>query len=90
MVGRQLRLLALARDLTQRGVPGQEMGSRLGINSQFALRKTLEQARRHSWEDINRQYQRLLEADLDIKRGKLEPDVSLEMLVADLSGTSPR
>lgn len=90
MVGRQLRLLALARDLTQRGVPGQEMGSRLGINSQFALRKTLEQARRHSWEDINRQYQRLLEADLDIKRGKLEPDVSLELLVADLSGTSPR
>jgi DNA polymerase-3 subunit delta len=90
MMGRQLRLLALARDLYQRRVPEQEMGSRLGISHQFALRKTLEQARRHSWEDINRQYQRLLEADLAIKRGKLEPDVSLEMLVADLSGEARR
>ena len=90
MVARQLRLIALSRELTQGGVPAQEMGSRLGINSQFALGKTLEQARRHSWRDINWQYQRLLEADLAIKRGKLEPDVSLELLVADLSGSNPR
>jgi DNA polymerase-3 subunit delta len=88
MVARQLRLIALARELTEGGVPAQQMGGRLGINAQFALGKTLEQARRHSWGDINWQYQRLLEADLAIKRGKLEPDVSLELLVADLSGSN--
>jgi DNA polymerase-3 subunit delta len=87
MVGRQLRLLALAREFMEQGVPLPEMGGRLGITSQFALRKTLEQARRHSREDINWRYQRLLEADLAIKRGTLEPDLSLELLVADLSRT---
>lgn len=90
MVGRQLRLLALARDLTDRRVPSTEMGSRMGVNSPFALRKTLEQARRHSREDIAWQYRRLLEADLAIKRGKLEEDMSLEMLVADLAGRTRR
>jgi DNA polymerase III subunit delta len=86
MVGRQLRLLALARELTEQGVSQREMGARLGVNSQFALRKTLEQARRHSGPDISWRYQRLLEADLAIKRGRLEPDLALELLVADLAG----
>ncbi len=84
MVERQLRLVALARDLTDRGVPPQDMGKRLGVNSQFVVRKTVEQARRHSRQDIKWRYQRLLETDLAIKRGRLEPDLALELLVADL------
>ena len=86
MVERQLRLVALAHDLTERGVPQQEMAGRMGVNSQFVMRKTLEQARRHSRQDIIRGYHRLLDADLAIKRGRLEPDVALELLVADLAG----
>jgi DNA polymerase-3 subunit delta len=86
MVGRQLRLLALARELMEQGVSQWDMGARLGLPSQFALRKTLEQARRHSGPDISWRYQRLLEADLAIKRGRLEPDLALELLVADLAG----
>jgi DNA polymerase-3 subunit delta len=88
MVGRQLRLLALSRELTEQGVSQRDIGIRLGISSQFALRKTLEQARRHSGPDIAWRYQRLLEADLAIKRGRLEPDLALELLVADLAGRS--
>lgn len=86
MVSRQLRLLALARELMEQGVAQRDMGTRLGINSQFALRKTVEQARRHSGPDISWRYQRLLEADLAIKRGRLGPDLALELLVADLAG----
>ena len=89
MVGRQLRFLALARDLTDHGVTQREMGSRLGITSQYALRKTVEQARQHSSQDINWRFQRLLDADLAIKRGRLEPDLALELLVADLAGGGP-
>ena len=86
MVGRQLRLMALARDLTERGVPQGEMGKRLGVASQFAVRKTMEQARRHSREDLNWRYRRLLDTDLAIKRGRLNPDLALELLVAELAG----
>ena len=88
MVARQLRLVALAKSLSEGGVSPNEVGSRIGLTAQFPLRKTLEQARRHSWPTINRGYQRLLEADLAIKRGRQEPELALDLLVADLAGSN--
>ena len=83
MVERQLRLLALARDAIDRGVPQSELKGRLGTSSDFVVRKTAEQARRHTMPQIVWRYNRLLETDLAIKRGKLEPDLALELLVGD-------
>ena len=83
MVERQLRLLALARDSIDRGVPQSEIKGRLGTSSDFVVRKTVEQARRHSMPEIIRRYNRLWETDLAIKRGRLEPDLALELLVGD-------
>ncbi len=90
MVERQLRLMALARDAVDREIPQRELGSHLGTNSQFVVRKSMEQARRHSWSDIMWRYQRLLEADLAIKQGKLEPNLALELLAADQADRSRR
>ena len=83
MVERQLRLLALARDSMDRGLPQSELRGRLGTSSDFVVRKTAEQARRHPMPEIIWRYNRLLETDLAIKRGKLEPDLALELLVGD-------
>ena len=85
MVARQLRLIALAKDLTQQGMAPNDVGSQIGVTAQYPLRKTLEQSRRLSWDDLNRRYRRLLDADLAIKRGRQEPDAALELMVADLS-----
>ena len=86
MIERQLRLIALARDLTERGVVQPELGRRMGANSDFVVRKTLGQARRMSLPEISLKYQRVVESDLAIKQGRLDPEVSLELLVADLAG----
>ena len=83
MVERQLRLLALARDAIDQGVATGEIGGRLGVSSDFVVRKTLEQARRHPLPDIVWRYNRLLEADLAIKQGQLEPELALELLVGE-------
>ncbi|MEE8466275.1 MAG: DNA polymerase III subunit delta [Dehalococcoidia bacterium] len=83
MVERQLRLLALARDSMDRGEPQSELKGRLGTSSDFVVRKTAEQARRHSMPEIIRRYNRLLETDLAIKRGRLEPNLALELLVGE-------
>ena len=83
MVERQLRLLALARDSMDRGLPSGEMGSRLGVTSDFVVRKTVDQARRHSMEGIVWRYNRLLETDLAIKQGQLTPELALELLVGE-------
>ena len=83
MIERQLRLLALARDSQDRGAPQSELRGRLGTSSDFVVRKTAEQARRHSMPEIIWRYNRLLETDLAIKRGRLGPDLALELLVGD-------
>lgn len=90
MVERQLRLVALARYWTEQRVPPQELAGKLGVPP-FAARRAAEQARRNSRSDINRRYQRLLETDLAIKTGQVESeDLALELLVADLAGSSGR
>lgn len=89
MVERQLRLLALARESMDQGIPERNLGDILGVTKQFVVRKTAEQARRLSLQDITRRYHHLLETDLAIKQGRLEPDLALELLVAD-QGTWPR
>ena len=88
MIERQLRLIALARDLSERGVVQPELGRRMGANSDFVVRKTLGQARRMTLPQISVKYQRVLESDLAIKQGRLDPEVSLELLVADLAGAA--
>ena len=86
MVERQLRLLALARNAMDEGAPQSDLGRRIGATSDFVLRKTVDQARRHSFPDITYRYERLLEADLAIKTGRMEPDLALELLAADQPG----
>ncbi len=88
MIERQLRLIALARDLTDRGVAQPDLGRRMGTNSDFVVRKTLGQARRLTLPQIRSKYRRVLESDLAIKQGRLDPALSLQLLVADLAGNS--
>ena len=85
MVERQLRLVCLARYWSEQRVSPQEMPGKLGVPP-FVARKTVEQARRNAWPDLDRRYQRLLETDLAFKTGRVDSeDLALEMLVMDLA-----
>jgi DNA polymerase-3 subunit delta len=86
MTSRQLRLATLAKHLLDQGVGEREIGERLGLTHEFARRRALGQARRHSWVDLNWLYGRLLEADLSVKQGRADQDVALQMLVSEASG----
>ena len=86
MLARQLRLVLLTQELLQRRVPRAELGARLGLNAEFAVRRTEQQAKRHASEQIKTMYGRLLDTDLSIKRGVVADDLALEMLVAELGG----
>ena len=90
MIARQLRLVTLARDLIDRGHGEKDIGGRLGLTHDFIVRKTLEQARRHSWGSLKWLYGRLMEADLAVKRGRLDQDVALEILIGEASGLTAR
>ena len=88
MVTRQLRQLTLVHSLLETGENQAKIQTLLGISSNYAVQKTIEQAIKYSSEDIKRKYELLLQCDLNIKIGKLNPDQALETLVFDLSAPS--
>lgn len=85
MIARQLRLLVIAKDLAEAGAKQDEIGHRLGVRSDFVVRKTVETARRYPWATLRALYAKLLEADLRVKRGLLTEDLSLEVLIGELA-----
>ena len=89
MLGRQVRMLLLAKELLQEKVPQGELGSRLGISSAYPLRKTLEQARRFTPQSLRVLHRGLLNTDVAIKTGAQGERLALEFLVAEMCQTVP-
>jgi DNA polymerase III delta subunit len=77
-------MIVLAKELRRQRQPEVEMQSRLGLTSEFALRKTLEQAQRYPLERLKEVYHKLLQADLSIKTGKYDGGLALNLLIAEL------
>lgn len=89
MLVRQYRNLILARDLLSSGLPPTEVGHQLGIHADFAIRKVLDQANRHTTTELDRAFRRLLAADVAIKRGRLDDEPALELAIMELCPPSP-
>ena len=85
MLSRQARMIVRAKELRNQGRPKIEIQNRLGLTSEFALSKTLEQANRYPLERLKEVYGKLLEADLSIKTGKYEGELALNILIAELA-----
>ena len=84
MITRQFRLITQARELDL-GLSRQQIQDKLGLTSNYALDKTLSQAKVYDFEHIKRAYDKLLETDLAIKTGKYNDELALELLVAELA-----
>jgi len=84
MLSRQAQLIIRAKVLGSQGEPKAEIQSRLGLPSEFALRRTLEQADKYSWLRLKAVYHKLLATDLAIKTGRYEAELALNILIAEL------
>ena len=89
MLARQVRLVLLAQELLRERVPHDEAGRRLGIASEFPLRKTMEMARQLPPARLRTAHSLLLDTDVAIKTGVLEERVALELLIARLCVDRP-
>jgi DNA polymerase-3 subunit delta len=90
MLARQVRQVLLAQEMLQHRLPSAELGSRLGITAPYALRKTLEQARRATPDEMRRMHGLMLETDVAIKTGELGERLALELLVGRICQGDPR
>ena len=83
MLTRQVRLMLQAKELISLGVEEDELTARLGLTSSFVLQKTREQSNRYTLQQMKQLYQKLLQVDLNIKTGRLEEWLALDMLAAE-------
>jgi len=84
MLSRQVRMIVRVKELKNQRKTGVEIQNKLGLTSEFALRKTLEQAGRYPPARLKGVYHKLLEADLSIKTGKYDAELALSILIAEL------
>jgi len=84
MLSRQIRLVVRAKELTIQRESETEIRNKQGLTSEYAVRKTVEQANQYSLPRLKRVYHRLLEADLSIKTGKYDGELALDILIAEL------
>ncbi len=84
MLARQVRIIFQVKEMRDRGKARGEIQSRLGLTSDFLLRKAWDQADKYSLARLREVFHKLLEADLSIKTGKLDGEIALDILVAEL------
>jgi len=84
MLSRQVHMIVRARELGRQRQPRGEIQKRLGLSSDFALLKVLEQAGKYPMGRLREVYQKLLETDLAIKTGKYDGELALNILIAEL------
>ncbi len=83
MIVRQFRLLITAKEfLVSGGGPGQ-MSEALGMNG-FVAKKMAQQSRAFSLEQLEGIYRALLDYDIKMKTGRIDPTLALDMLIAGL------
>ncbi len=87
MIGRQLRLIVLAIDLSTRRVPQSEFPKHLGTSSRFAIDKVMDQASSTTLPAVTQAYGNVLDTDLQLKSTDMPEEIALEMLVGALSST---
>jgi DNA polymerase-3 subunit delta len=84
MIVRQYRLLIQMREHLDGGQPASSAPQALGVRD-FVARKLAGQARQYRLDQLERIYHFLLETDLSIKTGEIEPQLALESFIARLS-----
>ncbi len=84
MISRQVRIVFQIKELRSLKKTRGEIQTRLGLTSDFVLRKAWEQADKYTPSRLKEVYHRLLETDIAIKTGKYEGDLALDVLIAEL------
>lgn len=84
MLSRQVRIIFQIKEMRGRKKSRTDIQNKLGLTSDFVLNKAWEQADRYSPARLREVYHRLLETDLSIKTGRLEGELALNILIAEL------
>jgi len=79
----QLRNLIKLKDLIEKGAPFYSLAKKSGLHP-FVVRKSSEQIRNFSFEQLKKIYKYLLEIEIKLKTGRINGRTALDLLVAEI------
>jgi DNA polymerase III subunit delta len=85
LLARQLKMLIQVKELNAQRKSQRDIQCGIGVFSPYAYKKILSRSTKYSFDDLRNMYRSLLETDLSIKTGKMESDLAMNTLIADLS-----
>lgn len=83
MITYQFRNLLIIKELGEKQIPYPALAKKSKLHP-FVVKKTYYQARQFTLQELKKIYQKLLAADWQIKTGKIEPELALDLLVAEI------
>lgn len=83
MIIRQFRILLRIKELLGKGTSATDIRALLGLHP-FVANKMMKQAPNYSIAQLEAIYHRLLETEVTVKRGAMEPRLALDVFVTEL------
>jgi len=79
----QVRTLIKLKDLIEKGTAYYDLAKKSKLHP-FVIKKSSEQLNNFSLEQLKKVYHRLLEIDLELKKGHIDGQVALDLLIAEI------
>lgn len=83
MIVYQFRNLLIIKDLIESGRPNHLLLKETKLHP-YVVQKTYKQAQRFTFLELSKIYQKILQIDTNIKTGKIDPEIALDLLVAEI------
>lgn len=87
MITRQFRLILQTKLMLEQGMDKQSMASKLKLPP-FVMEKNIKQAKQFSAQQLKQALKECLEAEVDMKTGRMDINLGLELLIIQYSGSA--
>jgi DNA polymerase-3 subunit delta len=82
MINFQFRNLLVIKEMVEKNRTYRQILNQSGLHP-FLIKKSYFQARKFTFEELKKIYQKIFEVDLHIKTGRLDPQTALDLLIAE-------
>jgi len=83
MINYQFRNLLAVKDLIEKQIPYNIILKRSGLHP-FVVKKSYYQSQKFTFQELKKIYQKIFKKDLDIKTGRIQPEIALDLLIAEI------
>lgn len=83
MINYQFRNLLIVKDLIEKHKPYNVILKKSGLHP-FVVKKSYYQSQKFTFQELKKIYQKIFKVDLDIKTGRIQPEIALDLLITEI------